>query len=161
MREENAKLLEAVEEAKKKLIDLETKNGIKQILLPTQNSNKVNIVINTDVPQSTPAVSETRTTVDVKENKPKKDKKPKEVKGKTSGDADIPIDVRRLDLRIAKVEEVERHPDADTLYVLKINCGEDKPRTVCSGLVKHVPIDELREKLVVLLCNLKPAKVSC
>lgn len=60
---------------------------------------------------------------------------------------------------MAKIEDVQRHPDADSLYVLKINCGEPQPRTVCSGLVKHVPIDELRDRLVVLLCNLKPVKM--
>ncbi|KAI4457832.1 trna-aminoacylation cofactor arc1 family member [Holotrichia oblita] len=159
LRAENAKLLEAVEEAKKKLVDLERKNGVKQVLLPTQNLNKINAVKSSEVPQSSPAISEPKSTSDVKENKPKKDKKPKEIKGKSGGDADNPVDARRLDLRVAKIEEVKRHPDADTLYVLKINCGEDIPRTVCSGLVKHIPIDELREKSVVLLCNLKPAKM--
>jgi len=57
------------------------------------------------------------------------------------------------------VEDVQRHPDADSLYVLKINCGEEKPRTVCSGLVKYIPIEELRDRLVLLLCNLKPVKM--
>jgi len=57
------------------------------------------------------------------------------------------------------VVSVERHPDADSLYLLKINCGEPNPRTVCSGLVKYVPIDDLRDRLVVLLCNLKPVKM--
>lgn len=91
-----------------------------------------------------------------KATKPKKEKQPKP----TQNVIEPPVDVGRLDLRIAKVEAVQKHPDADSLYVLKINCGEEKPRTVCSGLVKYVSIDELRDRYVVLLCNLKPVKVS-
>lgn len=73
---------------------------------------------------------------------------------------DKPVDVSRLDLRIGKILEVSLHPDADALYVEKIDCGDSTgPRTVISGLVKHVPIDEMKERFVVVLCNLKPAKM--
>jgi aminoacyl tRNA synthase complex-interacting multifunctional protein 1 len=71
-----------------------------------------------------------------------------------------PIDVSRLDLRVGRIVEVDKHPDADSLYVEKIDCGEPSgPRTVISGLVNHVPIDEMRDRLVVVLCNLKPVKM--
>lgn len=73
---------------------------------------------------------------------------------------DKPIDISRLDLRIGKIVEVDKHPDADALYVEKIDCGDESgPRTVISGLVKHVPIDEMKDRNVVVLCNLKPAKM--
>lgn len=83
-------------------------------------------------------------------------KKPKE-KSEPAGDSII--DVRKLDFRIGKIIDVNKHPDADTLYVEKIDCGEDKPRTVVSGLVNHVPIDEMRDRIVMILANLKPVKV--
>lgn len=71
-----------------------------------------------------------------------------------------PLDVSRLDLRIGKMLEVSRHPDADALYVEKIDCGDSTgPRTVISGLVKHIPIEEMQGRTVVVLCNLKPAKM--
>ena len=35
---------------------------------------------------------------------------------------------------------------------------ENQGRQVCSGLVKHVPIEEMKDRLVVVVCNLKPAK---
>ncbi|XP_063912934.1 aminoacyl tRNA synthase complex-interacting multifunctional protein 1 [Zophobas morio] len=143
LREENAKLFAAVEEAKTRLVQLEVKNGIKQIPVPNQTT-KVS-----EDPQPAKPVEQKP-----KETKPKKEKKPKE-----APPAELPVDIGRLDLRIAKIEDVQRHPDADTLYLLKINCGEDKPRTVCSGLVKHVPIEELRDRVVMLLCNLKPVKM--
>ncbi|KRT78728.1 hypothetical protein AMK59_8315 [Oryctes borbonicus] len=161
LREENAKLLIAVEQARKNLVDLEIANDVKQIPVPNRTSYKIDALATGESAQTVSELvkAEAAPTPNVKDSKPKKEKKPKETKEKSSEDTNIPIDVGRLDLRIAKVEDVQRHPDADTLYVLKINCGEDKPRTVCSGLVKRVPIDELKDRLVVLLCNLKPVKM--
>lgn len=52
-----------------------------------------------------------------------------------------------------------QHPDADSLYVEKIDVGEAEPRTVVSGLVHFVPKEQLQDRLVVLLCNLKPQKM--
>lgn len=69
-------------------------------------------------------------------------------------------DIRRLDLRVGLVLSVEKHPDADTLYVEKVDCGDAAgPRTIISGLVKYLSADELLGKKVVVLCNLKPSKM--
>ncbi|KAM9242688.1 tyrosine--tRNA ligase, cytoplasmic [Dugong dugon] len=65
----------------------------------------------------------------------------------------------RLDIRVGKIISVEKHPDADSLYVEKIDVGEAEPRTVVSGLVQFVPKEELQDRLVVVLCNLKPQKM--
>ena len=54
---------------------------------------------------------------------------------------------------------MSRHPDADALYVEKIDVGEEKPRTIISGLVNFVPIQEMQDRMVVVLCNLKPMKM--
>lgn len=61
-----------------------------------------------------------------------------------------------LDLRVGKIVACERHPDADSLYVEKIDVGEPEVRTIVSGLVKYVPIDQMQDRLVVVICNLKP-----
>ncbi|ETE57734.1 Tyrosyl-tRNA synthetase, cytoplasmic, partial [Ophiophagus hannah] len=65
----------------------------------------------------------------------------------------------RVDLRVGKVLSVEKHPDADALYVEKIDLGEAEPRTVVSGLVAFVPKEELQDRLVVLVCNMRPQKM--
>jgi len=65
----------------------------------------------------------------------------------------------RLDIRIGKVVEVAKHPDAEKLYVEKIDVGEPSPRTIVSGLVDFVPEDKMLNRMVVVLCNLKPAKM--
>ncbi|XP_072274125.1 tyrosine--tRNA ligase, cytoplasmic [Pyxicephalus adspersus] len=64
-----------------------------------------------------------------------------------------------LDLRIGKILSVNRHPDADSLYVESIDVGEENPRTVVSGLVNYVSVEEMEGRSVVLLCNLKPQKM--
>lgn len=65
----------------------------------------------------------------------------------------------RLDIRVGKIVDVSKHPDADTLYVEKIDLGEAAPRTIVSGLAKFVPIEEMQNRFVAVLCNLKPAKM--
>lgn len=65
----------------------------------------------------------------------------------------------RLDIRVGKVIDIVRHPDADTLYVLKIDLAEERLRTIISGLVKFVTIEEMKQRLVAVLCNLKPSKM--
>ncbi|CAG8443710.1 13315_t:CDS:2, partial [Acaulospora colombiana] len=67
------------------------------------------------------------------------------------------VSPRMLDLRVGHIIKAEKHPDADSLYVEQIDVGEADPRTVVSGLVKHIPIDQIQDRDVVLLCNLKPA----
>ena len=49
-----------------------------------------------------------------------------------------------------------QHPDAESLYIEEIDVGEGKSRTVISGLKNYLKEDELKDRLVVLLCNLKP-----
>lgn len=69
------------------------------------------------------------------------------------------IDVSRLDIRVGLIIEAKKHPDADSLYVETIDIGEDKPRTVVSGLVNHIPLDQMQNRPVLVLCNLKPVKM--
>ena len=61
---------------------------------------------------------------------------------------------------MGKIVEVSRHPDAEALYIEKIDLGETVPRTIVSGLVNFVPIEEMKDRMVVVLCNLKPAKLK-
>ncbi|CAL5033971.1 unnamed protein product [Urochloa decumbens] len=61
-----------------------------------------------------------------------------------------------LDIRVGRVVKAWRHPEADTLYVEEVDVGEAEPRTICSGLVNFLPIEELQESSVIVLANLKP-----
>lgn len=84
------------------------------------------------------------------------------VKTKGTGKVPVverPIDVSRIDIRVGKIVEIEQHPDAESLYVEKIDVGEEQPRTIISGLRHFVPIEQLQGALVAVVCNLKPANM--
>lgn len=65
-------------------------------------------------------------------------------------------ELSRLEIRVGKVVTCELHPDADTLYVEKVDVGEEEPRVIVSGLVKYVPLEDMLGRDVIVLCNLKP-----
>jgi len=71
-------------------------------------------------------------------------------------------DLRRVAFCAATILEVNPHPDADSLLVLKVDCGDEDglPRTVVAGLASIYPkIEDLVGKRVVAVTNLKPAKM--
>jgi hypothetical protein len=49
---------------------------------------------------------------------------------------------------------VIKHPDADGLYVEQIDVGEETPRTVVSGLVNYIPIEDMRDKMLITVVRL-------
>jgi methionyl-tRNA synthetase len=67
-----------------------------------------------------------------------------------------------LDLRVAKIEKVERHPRADRLYVIGLETGEGlsgvrEERTIVSGLVDFYTEEQLMGKSIIVAYNLKPS----
>lgn len=151
--QQNADLKAEIEFAKKKLIQVETANGKRQISVPNR---KLCTSSSVEAPQpqkdeDKPAEQVQKQVKKEKVQKPQPEKKP---------EVEEPVHVGRLDLRVGQIMEVEKHPDADSLYVSKIQCGEPTLRTVVSGLVNFVPITDLQKRKVVVLCNLKPVKVG-
>lgn len=65
-----------------------------------------------------------------------------------------------LDFRVGRILSAEKHPNADSLYVEQIDLGEaEGPRTVVSGLAKYCSLESLQGRAVVVVANLKPAKM--
>ncbi|MDD5502265.1 MAG: methionine--tRNA ligase [Candidatus Thermoplasmatota archaeon] len=64
-----------------------------------------------------------------------------------------------IDLRIAEVKEVAPHPNADKLYVLKINLGKHGERQLVAGIRKYYTPEELIGKKITVVANLEPAKL--
>lgn len=160
---ENAALRQQVEAARNKLIQLEVQNGKKQIPVPGQEASVDTtpaVTIKVESKEAAAPAKQSDEAKPPKEKKPKKEKPAAESKPAAPGAVEEPpIDVGRLDMRVGKIVEVSRHPDADSLYLEKIDCGEAAPRTVISGLVKFIPIEEMKDRYCVVLCNLKPAKM--
>eukprot|EP00457_Paulinella_chromatophora_P009190 gb/GEZN01009246.1/.p1 GENE.gb/GEZN01009246.1/~~gb/GEZN01009246.1/.p1 ORF type:complete len:408 (-),score=58.69 gb/GEZN01009246.1/:27-1250(-) len=65
----------------------------------------------------------------------------------------------RLDLRVGKITQAEKHPNADSMYVEQIDIGEPQTRTICSGMYGKVPQNEFEGSSVIVVANLKPAKL--
>lgn len=58
--------------------------------------------------------------------------------------AEAEVSVAKLEIRVGLIRKAEKHPDADSLYVEEIDVGEEAPRTVVSGLVKYIPLEEMQ-----------------
>ena len=67
-------------------------------------------------------------------------------------------DFQDMDLRVGKVQSVEDHPNADKLYLVKVDVGDQVLQT-CAGLKNHYGKDELENRTVVVLANLEPAEL--
>ncbi len=63
-----------------------------------------------------------------------------------------------LNLKVGKIVEVEDHPNADSLYLLKVDF-KDKTKQVVAGLKKHFTKNQLLDQVAVFCTNLKPAKL--
>ena len=71
----------------------------------------------------------------------------------------IDIFNEKVVLKVAKIIEVTRHPDAEKLYVEKLDDGTGVERIICSGLVPYLKEEDLLGKTVVIADNLKPRKM--
>lgn len=94
-------------------------------------------------------------------------------------DVGVVTDLSAMEFKVGKVMSVERHPEASGLYVEKIdigncvshpdfrfwlnysapltNTGEPTgPRTIVSGLAQYLTEEQLLNRMVIVLCNLKP-----
>ncbi len=65
-------------------------------------------------------------------------------------------DFKKMELKIARITEAKDHPDADKLYVLKVDTGTETKQLV-AGIKKAYSLEELINKKVVIISNLEPA----
>ena len=67
-------------------------------------------------------------------------------------------DFKNLELVVAQIKEVTEHPDADRLYVLKIDTGKEEKQLV-AGIRKSYSKEDLVGKRIVIINNLEPAVI--
>ena len=68
-------------------------------------------------------------------------------------------DFTKVQFRTGHIESAEKHPNADRLLVLKVDVGEDNPRTIVAGIANRYAPEDLAGQTVVVVINLKPAKL--
>lgn len=94
----------------------------------------------------------------IKAEAPKAEAK-KEAKPAAAADGEITIDdFAKIDLRVATVVAAERVPKTDKLIKLQVKIG-DEERTIVSGIAQHYEPENLIGKNVIVIANLKPAKL--
>ena len=92
-------------------------------------------------------------------NKSEKQKSKKDKQKESQPEGEISIDdFAKIQLRVAKVLEAEAVPKADKLLKLKIDLG-DEQRELVSGIAKQYKPEELVGKNVIVVANLKAAKI--
>jgi len=67
-------------------------------------------------------------------------------------------DFSKLELRVGKILEVNPHPDAEKLYLLKVDIGE-KVIQMVAGIKPFYTPEQLENKLIVVLTNLEPKNI--
>lgn len=67
-------------------------------------------------------------------------------------------DFAKMDLRVAKVLAAEKVEGTEKLLKLTVDLGNEQ-RTIVSGIAKHYAPDDLVGREIVMIVNLKPAKI--
>lgn len=90
--------------------------------------------------------------------KEREEKKEKEMENnKVEQESIIDQFKRKVILKVSKIVEVEKHPNGDKLYILKLDTGEEELRQIVSSIVPYYKEEELLNRNIVLVSNLKPA----
>eukprot|EP00624_Nannochloropsis_granulata_P000557 evm.model.NODE_1214_length_7623_cov_21.711794.3 len=76
------------------------------------------------------------------------------------GEIAYPDDFSKVDIRVGQIVRVWHHEAAERLFCEEIDVGEEKPRQIASGLREHYNLEEMKGKKVLVVCNLKAAKLA-
>merc|ERR1711962_611072 len=161
---ENDQLAKELTQLKENVSYYEVQNGVAQVSIPKSKSatSEPKADDNKDKQQQQQQQPEKQQQQQQQQKgnkgeKPKKEKQPKPAAQPAA--AAVDINVSKLNMKVGKIVSVEKHPDADTLYVEQVDVGEERHRQVVSGLVKSYTLEEMQGRVGVFLLNLKPAKM--
>ena len=68
-------------------------------------------------------------------------------------------DFMKVELRVAKILEAEAVPKSKKLIKMKVDAGEPEPRTIVAGIAEAYQPDQLVGRTIVIVANLRPAKL--
>jgi methionyl-tRNA synthetase len=68
-------------------------------------------------------------------------------------------DFVKVDLRVGQVVSAERVKGADKLLHMKVDIGEEHPRTIVAGIAESYPPEQMLGRKVVIVANLQPRKL--
>ncbi|MCK5594494.1 MAG: methionine--tRNA ligase subunit beta, partial [Candidatus Aenigmarchaeota archaeon] len=83
----------------------------------------------------------------------------KGLKKKDNGDGMVTYEeFSKLKFKVGTVVDVKDHPEADKLYVLSVDLGTEV-RQIVAGMKAYYKASEMKGKQVIVVSNLKPAKL--
>lgn len=68
-------------------------------------------------------------------------------------------DFKKIELKVAQILQAERIEKSEKLVRLQVNAGDPEPRQIVAGIAKHYSPEDLVGKKIVIVANLKPAKL--
>lgn len=68
-------------------------------------------------------------------------------------------DFQKIEIRVGTVLSVNILEGADKLYILHVDCGEEKPRQILSGIREYVTKEELLNRQFPFVTNLAPRMI--
>jgi methionyl-tRNA synthetase len=68
-------------------------------------------------------------------------------------------DFVKIDLRVGQVVSAERVKGSDKLLHMKVDIGEEQPRTIVAGIAESYPPETMLGRKVVIVANLQPRKL--
>ncbi|CAO3680915.1 unnamed protein product [Umbelopsis ramanniana] len=142
------------------LVPVDLDNVPEPVITVAKKEKKGDGKVETAVKGAAAAVAEAVVPEKKKDKKEKAKKEKKEKAPPAPAAPEQPV-VSRLDIRVGHIVSCKKHDDADALYVEQIDVGDPEgvPRTIVSGLVKWYPVEEMQNRTVLVLCNLKPANM--
>lgn len=102
--------------------------------------------------------------IEVKKEEKKEQKETKKTPKKEKSMSTQPVDIidisdfGKVDLRVAQIQQAERVEGTDKLLKLQVSLGSEE-RQIVAGLAQHYAPEDLVGKKVVVVANLKPAKL--
>lgn len=125
----------------------------------TDKSEKkaIDINVNKEKPKETQENKEEKDKKEPKQEKKQEGKETKQDKqkgGKKKEEDDI-HPISKLEVRVGRIVSIEENKESDKLYNEMIDIGNGNIRKIASGLKNKIPLEKLKDQLVVVLCNLK------
>lgn len=65
---------------------------------------------------------------------------------------------KKLEIKVALIKEVNNHPNADKLYVVKIDVGGNE-KTIVAGIKSSYSPEQLINRRVIVVDNIEPAVI--
>jgi len=158
---ENEQLAKELTQLKENVSYYEVQNGAAQVSIPKSKPAALEPKAENNANKQQPEKQQQQQQQQQqgKKEKPKKEKQPKQQQQQQPAADAADINVSKLNMKVGKIVSVEKHPDADTLYVEQVDVGEERHRQVVSGLVKSYTLEEMQGRVGIFLLNLKPAKM--